>query len=125
MGLTVFYGIIPVIFALIFMLVFGVIIASGVRGFIQWGKNNRSPVLTVEARVVSKRMNVSHHHNNTVGNGLMHTTTSTAYYATFEFESRDRLEFVISGSDYGLLAEGDTGRLTFQGTRYKKFERIL
>ena len=34
-----------------------------------------------------------------------------------------QMEFHVSGSDYGMLAEGDTGRLTFQGTRYLSFER--
>ena len=28
------------------------------------------------------------------------------------------MEFSVSGREYGLLVEGDTGRLTFQGTRY-------
>ena len=27
------------------------------------------------------------------------------------------------GRDYGLMAEGDEGRLTFQGTRFLGFER--
>ena len=29
----------------------------------------------------------------------------------------------VSGTEYGMLSEGDTGRLTFQGTRYLSFER--
>ena len=37
--------------------------------------------------------------------------------ATFQVESGDRMEFSVSGREYGLLVEGDTGRLTFQGTR--------
>ena len=53
----------------------------------------------------------------------MHTTSSTWYYATFEVESGDRMELALSGSEYGMLAEGDTGKLTFQGTRYLSFER--
>ena len=53
----------------------------------------------------------------------MHTTSSTWYYATFEFESGDRMELGVSGSEYGMLAEGDSGKLTFQGTRYLSFER--
>jgi hypothetical protein len=47
----------------------------------------------------------------------------TAYFATFELESGERLEFVLSGRAYGLLAEGDSGTLTYQGTRYHGFER--
>jgi hypothetical protein len=33
------------------------------------------------------------------------------------------MELQMDGRDYGLLVEGDIGRLTFQGTRYLKFER--
>ena len=52
-----------------------------------------------------------------------HTTTNTTYYVTFQVESGDRMEFCVSGTEYGMLVEGDTGRLTFQGTRYLAFER--
>lgn len=47
----------------------------------------------------------------------------TTYYVTFEFESGDRLEFHISGKEYGLLSESDTGILSFQGSRYLGFQR--
>ena len=33
------------------------------------------------------------------------------------------MEFAIRGTEYGLLAEGDRGKLTFQGTRYLGFQR--
>ena len=52
-----------------------------------------------------------------------HSTTSTSYYATFQVESGDRMELSMTGTEYGLLAEGDRGKLTFQGTRYLGFER--
>ena len=42
---------------------------------------------------------------------------------TFQVDSGDRMEFSVSGQEYGLLAEGDRGKLTFQGTRYLGFER--
>ncbi|MBQ6119715.1 MAG: DUF2500 domain-containing protein [Clostridia bacterium] len=89
--------------------------------------NNNSPRLTVEARVVSRRRDVSHHNSPNAGDitgahGYT-TTSSTTYYATFQVESGDRLELAIPGSQYGYLAEGDTGRLTFQGTRFLSFER--
>ena len=50
-------------------------------------------------------------------------SSSTTYFVTFEFESGDRLEFHVSGKEYGILAEGDIGTLTFQGTRYLDFIR--
>ena len=33
------------------------------------------------------------------------------------------MELAVTGEEYGLLAEGDEGSLSFQGTRYKGFER--
>ena len=33
------------------------------------------------------------------------------------------MEFKVTGSEYGMLAEKDTGKLSFQGTRYLSFER--
>ena len=60
-GFTLF----PIIFGIVFILVFGVIGFVFAKGISQWNKNNHSPVLTVDARLVAKRTNVSHHHNNT------------------------------------------------------------
>ena len=93
------YSAFQIIFYLIFATVIGGFIVTAVRGISTWHKNNNSPRLTVHATVVSKRQNTSvHHHHN--DNTAMHT-----------------------GPDYGLLAEGDTGDLTFQGTRYLGFDR--
>ena len=118
------FSIFPIIFGIIFVLVIGSFIVAAIRGFTQWNKNNHSPVLTVNAKIVSKRTAVSHHTHHHGGDVHMdHTSTSTTYYATFEFESGDRLELPIPYNEFGYLVEGDTGRLTFQGTRYKGFER--
>ena len=106
----------------IFVLVFGIIIVTMVRGVGEWNKNNHSPKLSVPAKVVSRRTAVSRHHHHQ-GNGMHHTHTATSYYATFQVESGDRIEFLVSGTEYGMLAEGDSGELTFQGTRYLNFQR--
>lgn len=96
---------------------------------VTWNKNNHSPRLTVPVVIVTKRRNVSSHRHANAGDisGAhgYHTSSSTTYYVTFEVESGDRLEFNVSGSEYGLLSEGDTGKLTFQGTRYISFDREL
>ncbi len=117
-----FFGLFEVMFFLVFFLVFGVFIFTFVKGIGEWNKNNNSPRLTVDATVVAKRNQVSHHHHNH-GDAGMHTTHSTTYYVTFEVESGDRMEFHVSGQEYGMLVEGDYGRLTFQGTRYISFVR--
>lgn len=115
---SMMFTIIPIFITVIFVLVIGGIIVSVVKGVGTWSKNNASPRLTVSAQVVTKRTQVSHHHHQ---DSMSHT--STAYYATFQVESGDRMELHVSGSEYGMLVEGDAGDLTFQGTRYLGFER--
>lgn len=112
----------PLMFGGVFLLVIGMMIVMLVRSASEWSSNNSSPVLSVDAKVVSKRTNVSRHVNQAATN-LSHT--STVYYATFQVESGDRMELRMSGREFGLLAEGDHGKLTFQGTRYRGFERKL
>ena len=117
-GFDLMFSIFPFLFITIFVIVIGTFIVTAVLGIGIWSKNNASPRLTVSAQVVTKRTQVSHHHHQ---DSMSHT--STAYYATFQVESGDRMEFSVSGAEYGMLAEGDQGSLTFQGTRYLGFER--
>lgn len=119
-GFSLMEAIFPIMFITIFVIVIGGFIFTAVRGVSTWSKNNSSPVLTVEATVATKRTNVSHHHNN---NNTMHSSSSTSYYVTFQVESGDRIELQVDGREYGMLVEGDKGKLTFQGTRYKEFLR--
>ena len=121
-GFDVTFSIMQVIMLLVFVLVLGSIIVTLIRGVGEWNKNNQSPKLSVPAKVVSRRTAVSRHHHHQ-RNGMHHTHTATSYYATFQVESGDRIEFLVSGTEYGMLAEGDSGELTFQGTRYLNFQR--
>ena len=117
-GLVIF----QIMFGLVFVLTIGTFIVIAVKGISQWNKNNHSPRLTVPATIVAKRTNVSRHRHSGA-NGHHHHTTSTTYYVTFQVESGDRMEFHVTGQEYGLLIEGDRGNLSFQGTRYLGFER--
>ena len=114
-GFDVTFSIMQVIMLLVFVLVLGSMIVTLIRGVGEWNKNNQSPKLTVPATVVAKRSDVHR------GIETMHTFTS--YYVTFQVESGDRMEFEVSDMEYGMLAEGDSGELTFQGTRYLNFQR--
>lgn len=118
-----FESLFPLFFTVIFVVVIGGILFSIISGARQWHRNNQSPRLTVDATVVSKRTNVSHHHHAGHDGMAGHTSTSTSYYATFQVESGDRMELHLSGREYGMLAEGDRGQLHFQGTRYLGFDR--
>ena len=114
-GFDVTFSIMRIMVPVMFVLVFGIIIVTMVRGIGEWNKNNQSPKLTVPVTVVAKRSDVHR------GIETMHTFTS--YYVTFQVESGDRMEFEVSDMEYGMLAEGDRGMLTFQGTRYLNFQR--
>lgn len=117
------FTIFPIFFFLVFGLFLVVFISTFVRGAKRWHKNNQnnqSPRLTVMATVISRRQDISHHRS---ANDTMHDYTSTRHYVTFQVESGDRMELQLPGQEYGLLMEGDYGRLTFQGTRYLNFER--
>ena len=92
--------------------IFGFVI---VRGVSTWMSNNASPVETKPATLVAKRTRVSGHDN---------TSARTSYYLTFEFADGQRIELPVNGREFGLLAEGDRGTLTYQGTRYHRFERM-
>ena len=106
--------IIPILIGLFFIIFFSVILIAIIQGIRTWNYNNQQPKLNVIAKVVSKRTEHSRSEN----------SSSTWYYATFEVESSDRIEMGISGDEYGMLAEGDVGELTFQGSRYLGFKRV-
>lgn len=117
------FNVFGIMFTIVFVLVIGAFIVIAVKGIGQWNKNNHSPRLTVPATVVAKRTNVSHHRHGGA-NDHHHHHTSTSYYVTFQVESGDRMELHVAGTEYGLLIEGDSGNLTFQGTRYLGFDRV-
>ena len=110
-----------------FVVVFMFIAFAFMQVISTWNKNNHSPRLAVPAVVVAKREKITqqqHAHAGDMGGAHgFHTTTNTTYYVTFQVESGDRMEFEVDGSDYGLLVQGDIGKLSFQGTRYLGFER--
>ncbi|MDF2566782.1 MAG: hypothetical protein K0R90_238 [Oscillospiraceae bacterium] len=111
------FSIVSLIVIIGFVFVFGIIIIFLIQGAKQWKRNNKSPILTVDATMATKRTEVNHYYHK-AGNYM----SSTTYYATFEVSSGDRLEFKIPDVEYGMLVENDIGKLTFQGTRYWGFE---
>ncbi|HAL88422.1 MAG TPA: DUF2500 domain-containing protein [Clostridiales bacterium] len=119
-GFGMDFDLFQILFKIPFVLVAVMIIVTIVRNLRQWHKNNQSPRLTVPATVVAKRTSVTHFQG---GSNGAQCHTSTSYYATFQVESGDRMELSLPGHEYGLLAEGDRGKLSFQGTRFLGFAR--
>ena len=105
-----------IIFAGIFIFAF-VMVFKGIFNSIAEKKYNDSqPILTKDVKVTGKRTEVS--------GGRGNSSASTSYYATFEFvEDKKRLELEIEDEVYGLMAEGDSGKLKYQGRRFLNFER--
>ncbi len=115
------FDIFPFFIMIIFIIVFTMIIFTFIKNIKQDIKNKNSLRLTVDTVIVAKR----NHIRNSVNNGIdNHHHTYTSYYATFEVESGDRMELEIPEYEYGLLAENDRGKLTFQGTKYISFDRM-
>lgn len=114
-GFDVMSVIMPVFFVVVFALVIGVIAVAIFRSLKRNVQNNNSPTLSVDCRVVAKRTET--------GGGMNDTSHWTHYFATFEVESGDRMEFQLEGEQAGLLVEGDEGKVTFQGTRFVSFVR--
>jgi hypothetical protein len=90
--------------------VFVIILVQLGKQVAEWADNNGKPILSATSG------SASHDSGGTV---------STSYYATSEYDSGQRKEFRLDGGAYGLLVEGDEGTLTYQGTRYHRFERNL
>lgn len=116
------FSILQILTPLFFLFVMGYVVVSLIRSLLEWNRNNHSPRLSVDAAIVAKRTHIRR--RSVRFHDGIHDTYTT-YYATFQVESGDRMEFSLSGSDYGLLVEGDKGSLTFQGSRYLSFERTI
>lgn len=84
-------------------------------------KNDRSP-RTVAATVAGKREHVSRQaYCRTCA--VQPSEMVTSFYVTFRLESGDELELQVPEQEFGDLAEGIRGVLSFRGSRYLGFER--
>lgn len=111
-----------ILFFIAFLFVFSMFVLAELKAITEWNKNNNSPKLTVDATVIKKRNQVSNS-DYLDHNGMVHTTSSITYYVTFQVERGDQIKMRLSRNEYIMLAEGDYGKLTFQGTRYISFEK--
>lgn len=117
-----------ILFPIVFFMVLGTFIMTIAKGLSTWNKNNHSPRLTVEAAVTAKRIHVTHHRHANAGDvsgapRLLRTRPPRSILSPSRWKAETGWSFPVSGPEYGMLAEGDTGRLSFQGTRYLGFER--
>lgn len=109
------FSVVPIFISIIFIIVIGTVLVR----LLSYGKQKTKPKETVGARIISKRQHVwSRNSNSSVGG------SRTTYYATFELESGNRVEYMVPSNQIGILAEGDVGTLTHQGTLFVGFSRM-
>lgn len=108
------FVVVPVFIGLVWLIIIGSIGWRVWKSFDSRRKNQSEPVLTFPARVIAKRDSVT---------GSGNSSSRTRYFVTFERLDLQRLELEVEGPEFGLLAVGDSGRLTVQGTWYLGFAR--
>ena len=111
LGFGMFDMMVSILFPVMSLFIFGMVIATFFRNFKKEKENDRAPVLSVDATVVTKRTHVWGDH------------ARTNYFVTFQVESGDRMELEIDRDKFGYLVENDRGKLTFQGKRFLEFQR--
>ena len=83
----------------------------------RWAKDRLKPRRSVPARLAARRAEVR---KRKTSKGEF---TTVHFCAAFETEDGERMEFSVSDDEYGRLAEGERGTLSYQGARYLGFER--
>ena len=87
----------------------GIALVYGIMYFVRrTEEKTQQPEVTLEAIAVARRVD---------------THAAPLYYVVFDLEDGDRRELLVSEEVYGLIAEGDEGRLTFRGKQFVRFER--
>jgi len=114
------------IFPLFAIVVVGFMVYVLAKGAKQWNDNNHAPLETVDATCVRKFSEL-HQTQTPVGGdptgaqGYMTSSTETLY-GEFLTGDGQQLRFVLGGEAYRSLSEGQSGALSYQGTRFVDFQ---
>ncbi|MCR8845117.1 DUF2500 domain-containing protein [Paenibacillus sp. SC116] len=104
-------------FGAIFIFIFGSILIAIVTGLSRWLSNNRAPQISEVCKVIGKRDEVS--------GGSGNSSIRQQHYVAFELRDGSRVELQVKPEEYGLIAEGDQGTVSYQGTRFLAFNREM
>ena len=105
----------------IFLIVFGVAalaVEGAAKRIFRLDQDSRAPRLTVEASVAGRRQEYRFYGTR------YRRTRSTTYYAAFQLKNGARVEVWMSRRNYRRLTEDSFGLLTYQGSRFVRFERL-
>lgn len=93
------------VLVVIFLIIIVIICMADANTIICWFKNNRAPVHSMCASVLTKEIN------------------ENKYYVCFGLEDGQMKRFSIDYYAYIFLKEGEKGILTYQGTRFIRYDR--
>lgn len=109
------FTIVPIFIGVVFVLILAGIAVQAVRGAAQWKRNNDAPVLTVEAEVAAKRMDVRTYRHGGTEHSRRHASSRTYYYCHFSGGELGPDGVEAADMEYGLLVEGDRGAADLPG----------
>lgn len=93
------------VLVVIFLIIIVIICMADANTIVCWFKNNRAPVHSMCASVLTKEIN------------------ENKYYVCFGLEDGQMKRFSIDYYAYISLKEGEKGILTYQGTRFIRYDR--
>ena len=80
-------------------------------------KNESSPIIATKAQLIKKKKDV---HTHTDANGAM--SMSETLYLFYQLDTGSQIKLTVKAGIYQNAPEHEWGVLTFQGTRFLKFE---
>ena len=105
-----------VAFQMMFFIFFAIVVFMSIS---RYNKNENSPIISTKAKLIKKNRDIN---TNTDANGVM--TTNETLLLVFELDTGSELRFTVGGRIFRSIPEYEWGRLTFQGTRFLKFESV-
>ncbi len=114
-----------IMFFIVFALIVGTIIINAIKGISEWSNNNKQPILDINCKVVSKELvfHILTHILQILVVFIMVVLVTLHIMLLLNLKVK-RTKFSVNGKEYGMIAEGDYGKLKFQGTRFLEFNRI-
>jgi hypothetical protein len=101
-------------FQILIFAIFALIIFKAISTYI---KNENSPIISTKAQLIKKKRDV---HTNTDANGVM--STNETLILIFGLDTGSELKFTVGRRIFRSVPECEWGTLTFQGTRFLKFQ---
>ena len=108
-----------ILIGLIFAVAIGGITCQQIQKMRGSARNDTLPVLTTRATLVSKRKEIMAQPPGI--NPKNQIPPSTTFFASFRLPDSQTVEVQVDNVQFTALTEGESGRLTYQGTRFLSF----